>query len=129
MREEINTSNAPKAIGPYTQAIKANGMLFLSGQIALIPDTMEMNDSSIETETNQVLDNLTAVLKEGGCAFNDVIRTEIFLKDMNDFAVVNKLYEEKLEGVNPKPARFTVEVARLPKDARIEISLVAVCKD
>jgi 2-iminobutanoate/2-iminopropanoate deaminase len=123
MKKIINTKKAPSAIGPYSQAVWAGDFLFTSGQIALIPETGEMDNQSIETETHRVIKNLTALLEEAGLSFHHVIKVSIFIKDMNDFARINEIYASYLQ--EPYPARETVEVARLPKDARIEISVVA----
>lgn len=123
MKEIINTKNAPAAIGPYSQAVWAGDLLYTSGQVALIPETGEMDNQSLETETHRVMKNLSALLIEAGLSFNHVIKASIFIKDMNDFAKINEIYASYLQ--EPYPARETVEVARLPKDARIEISVVA----
>lgn len=123
MKEIINTKKAPSAIGPYSQAVWAGDFLFTSGQIALIPETGEMDNQSIEAETHRVIKNLTALLEEAGLSFHQVIKVSIFIKDMNDFTKINEIYASYLQ--EPYPARETVEVARLPKDARIEISVVA----
>jgi 2-iminobutanoate/2-iminopropanoate deaminase len=123
MKEIINTKNAPAAIGPYSQAVWAGDLLYTSGQVALIPETGEMDNQSIETETHRVMKNLTALLAEASLGFEHVIKVSIFIKDMNDFAKINEIYASYLK--EPYPARETVEVARLPKDARIEISVVA----
>lgn len=123
MKEIINTNKAPAAIGPYSQGVWAGDLLFTSGQVALIPETGEMDNQSIETETHRVMKNLKALLEAAGLSFNNVIKVGIFIKDMNDFAKINEIYASYLQ--EPYPARETVEVARLPKDARIEISLVA----
>ncbi len=123
MKKEILTSNAPAPIGPYSQAILAGNMLFISGQIALNPETSELNNSDIDTETRQVMSNLQAILSEAGTDFNAAIKTTIFLKRMNDFARVNEIYGSYFSG--PAPARETVEVSRLPKDVNVEISMIA----
>lgn len=123
MKEVINTKNAPAAIGPYSQAVWAGDLLYTSGQVALNPETGEMDNQSLETETHRVMKNLSALLSEAGLSFNHVIKASIFIKDMNDFAKINEIYASYLQ--EPYPARETVEVARLPKDARIEISVVA----
>jgi 2-iminobutanoate/2-iminopropanoate deaminase len=119
----ISTENAPAAIGPYSQAVKAGDFLFCSGQIPLVPGTGEMAGDDVETQTKQVLLNLTAVLEAGGATKDKVVKATIFLNDMNDFGVVNGLYAEYFG--DHKPARATVEVARLPKDVLVEIDLVA----
>lgn len=120
----ISTDRAPAAIGPYSQAVRAGELVFTSGQIALDPETGKMVEGGIEAQTRRVLDNLTAVLSAAGCAWGDVVRTTIYLADMNDFAVVNRLYSERVEGT-VLPARSTVQAARLPRDAAVEIDLIA----
>jgi 2-iminobutanoate/2-iminopropanoate deaminase len=123
MKKIINTSNAPKAIGPYSQAVWAGDLLFLSGQIALCPETGAFLNSSLEEESHQVMKNIKSILNAAEMDYQNIIKTSIFLKDMNDFAEVNQIYASYL--AEPFPARETVEVARLPKDARIEISIIA----
>jgi 2-iminobutanoate/2-iminopropanoate deaminase len=119
----VQTDEAPQAIGPYSQAVIANGLVYTSGQIALMPDgTMETR--GIEYQTKQVLKNLYYVLKEAGSSFNDVIKTTIFLADMNDFAKVNEIYEHYFG--DHKPARSTVAVKELPKGALVEIECIAL---
>jgi len=120
------TENAPAPIGPYSQAVAANGLLFISGQIAIDPDTGKMISDDIEKETHRVMLNLKAVLKAAGCTFDHAVKTSIFLKNMNDFATVNRIYDSYLKTDGHYPARETVEVSRLPKDANVEISMVAV---
>jgi 2-iminobutanoate/2-iminopropanoate deaminase len=119
----ILTPNAPQPIGPYSQAIREGNLLFCSGQIALDPKTPAMKNSSIEEETNQVLANLGEVLKAGGSNLLSVIKTTIFLTDMNDFAKVNEVYAKAFG--DAKPARSTVVVSALPKGARVEIECIA----
>ena len=123
MKKIINTSNAPKAIGPYSQAVWAGDLLFLSGQIALCPETGDFLNSSLEEESHQVMKNIKSILNAAEMDYQNIIKTSIFLKDMNDFVAVNQIYASYLS--EPFPARETVEVARLPKDARIEISIIA----
>ncbi|QVK17294.1 RidA family protein [Mycoplasmatota bacterium] len=123
-KEVIFTNNAPKAIGPYSQAIKVNNMLFVSGQIALDPETMELVSNDVVAQTHQVLKNIKAILKEAGFELNDVVKTSIFIKDMNDFGRINEVYGQYFD--THKPARATVEVSRLPKDVKVEIELIAV---
>jgi 2-iminobutanoate/2-iminopropanoate deaminase len=123
MKKIINTSNAPKAIGPYSQAVWAGDLLFLSGQIALCPETGAFLNSSLEEESHQVMKNIKSILNAAEMDYQNIIKSSIFLKDMNDFAEVNQIYASYLS--EPFPARETVEVARLPKDARIEISIIA----
>ena len=122
----ISTNNAPAAIGPYSQAVRIGGMLFTSGQVALDPETGALVAGGIREQTTRVLDNLTAVLAEAGLDMAHVVKTTVFLKSMADFAAMNEIYATYLapEGVVP-PARSTVEVARLPKDALVEIDLIA----
>lgn len=124
MKRIIQTTEAPAAIGPYSQAVLAGNTLYCSGQIPLDPSTGEMNTGSIQDQTHQVLNNLKAVLTAAGMGMEDVVKVSIFLKDLNDYAAVNEVYASYFTS-NP-PAREAVEVARLPKDARIEISLIAV---
>lgn len=118
----INTNNAPSAIGPYSQGIKANGFLFISGQIPLKANG-ELETGDIKAQTLQVLTNLEAILKEADLEFKDAVKTTIFLADMNDFAIVNEIYATKFS--DHKPARSCVEISRLPKDVKIEIELIA----
>lgn len=123
-RTAIKTSNAPAPIGPYNQAIQVGSTLYCSGQIPLNPETMEVHQGPVAEQAKQVLRNLGAVLESAGFTFQDVVKTTIFLKDMNDFAAVNEVYGTYFTGV--APARSTVEVARLPKDVRVEIECIAV---
>ena len=124
MKTIIQTNQAPNAIGPYSQAVKVNGMLFTSGQIAINPQTSKLEIDDLNHETHLVMNNLKAVLKEANMSFANVVKTTIFLKDMNDFAVVNEIYASYFEG--DFPARETVQVAKLPKDVNVEISMIAV---
>lgn len=123
-KEIIYSSAAPEPIGPYSQAVRFGNQLFVSGQIAINPATGVFSGNSVEEETIQVLNNLHAVLSAAGMGYEHVVKCTIFLTDMNDFPVVNKIYGERFS-VSP-PARETVEVRRLPKDARVEISCIAV---
>ena len=123
MKQAISSPDAPKAIGPYSPAIRSGQLLFVSGQIALDPATGQMIAGDTATETRRVMDNLGALLKAAGLSFSDVIRTTIFLADLADFATVNEVYGSYF--TSPAPARATVQVARLPKDARIEIDAIA----
>ena len=123
-KEIIYTAAAPEPIGPYSQAVQFGNQLFVSGQIALDKNSGNMINQSVELETRQVLKNLQAVLTAGGMNPEHVVKCTIYLTDMNDFPVVNKIYGEMFS-VNP-PARETVEVRRLPKDAKVEISCIAV---
>jgi len=124
MKEIISTENAPGAIGPYSQAIKANGMLFCSGQIPIDPSTGEFVEGGVADQTEQVFKNLVAVLEAGGSGLDGVVKTTVFLADMDDFAAMNEVYG-KYFNLN-KPARATVQAARLPRDARVEIECIAV---
>ena len=120
----VDTENAPKAIGPYSQAIVAGGYMFLSGQIPIDPQIGKITASTIEDQTKQVLDNIKAILAAEGLTISDVVKTEIFLKDMQDFNAMNLVYAECFNEPM-KPARATVQVAKLPMDARVEISCIA----
>ena len=122
----IHTDNAPAAIGPYSQAIKAGNMLFVSGQVPFVPETMEIVEGDVQAQTRQSLTNVQAILKEAGADFSDVVKTTVFIKDMNEFAQINEVYAEFF-GEN-KPARACFEVARLPKDVKVEIEVIAVVK-
>ena len=123
MKQAFSSPDAPKAIGPYSQAVRAGQLLFVSGQVPLDPVTGQMVAGDIAAQTRRVFDNLGAVLKACGRSFADVVRTTVFLADMNDFAAVNEVYGTYFS--EPYPARATVQVARLPKDARLEIDLIA----
>jgi 2-iminobutanoate/2-iminopropanoate deaminase len=120
----IHTDNAPAALGPYSQAIKSGSMLFVSGQIPLVPATMELVEGDVKAQTTQSLENLKAVLKESGADFSNVVKTTVFIKDMDQFGDINSVYAEYF-GDN-KPARACVEVARLPKDVLVEIEAIAM---
>lgn len=119
----IQTPAAPAAIGPYSQAVRAGNLLFVSGQIPLDPTTGQLVGADVEAQTRRVLDNLKAILEAGGAKVSDVVKTTIFLKDMNDFQKVNEIYGTYFKA--PFPARATVEVARLPRDVRVEIECIA----
>jgi 2-iminobutanoate/2-iminopropanoate deaminase len=123
MKQAISSPNAPAAIGPYSSAIRAGQFLFVSGQVALDPATGEMSGGDIQAQTRRVLENIRALLEAGGLSFPDVVRTTVFLADLNDFGAMNEVYGEYFQP--PAPARATVEVARLPKDARVEIDAIA----
>ena len=125
--QTIATKSAPTAIGPYSQGVISNGLLFTAGQIPLIPETMSLLDESIEDQTRQVLKNLDAVLVEAGTDWNRVVKTTVFLTDMADFEAMNKVYAAHLG--DAKPARSTVQVAALPKGAKVEIELIAEVQD
>lgn len=124
MREIITTKNAPDAIGPYSQAIKAGNVLFCSGQIPIDPNTSEFVSEDVAEQTEQVLKNLTAVLEAAGMNLNNIVKTTVFLADMNDFTAMNEVYARFF--TDNKPARATVQAARLPRDARVEIDCIAV---
>ena len=124
MKEIITTDKAPGAIGPYSQAIKAGGFVFCSGQIPIDPATGNFVSDAIGEQTEQVLKNMSAVLEAAGSSLNNVVKTTVFLADMNDFAEMNEIYGRYFS--DNKPARATVEAARLPRDARVEIECVAL---
>lgn len=119
----VSTTNAPAAIGPYVQGMIVNGLFYSSGQIPLNPEGV-MVEGSIEEQTHQVFANLKAVLEEAGSSLSQVVKTTVFIKDMNDFVVLNEIYAKHFG--DHKPARSTVEVARLPKDAKVEIEVIAI---
>ena len=126
MRSVIATDRGPKAIGPYSQAIKTNGLVFLSGQIPLDPTTQQLISGDVVAQTERVLQNLSAILEAAGTSLARVVKTTVFLKNMNDFAAMNDVYgRPEYFGAAP-PARSTVEVARLPRDVLVEIELVAL---
>lgn len=122
-KEILNTSHAPAAIGPYNQAIKADKTLYVSGQIPLVPETMELITSGVVDEAHQVLKNIEAILSHAGYGFEDVVKTSIFLSDMDNFAVINEVYAQYF--TTNQPARETVAVKTLPKNVNIEISVIA----
>ena len=122
--EIIHTDKAPKAIGPYSQAVKAGNMLFVSGQVPFVPETMEIVEGDVKAQTAQSLKNVQAILEQAGLDFSHVVKSTVFIKDMNEFAQINEVYAEFF-GEN-KPARACVEVARLPKDVKVEIEVIAV---
>jgi 2-iminobutanoate/2-iminopropanoate deaminase len=124
MKETISTINAPSAIGPYSQAIKAGDMIFVSGQIPIDPATGDFVSDDVKEQTVQVLKNLSAVLEAAGATLNDVVKTTVFIADMNDFGVMNEIYGQFFD--TNKPARATVQAARLPRDAKVEIDCIAV---
>ncbi|HIA00825.1 MAG TPA: RidA family protein [Myxococcales bacterium] len=119
----INTENAPAAIGPYSQATAINGLVFCSGQIAIDPATGRLISGNAATQTQQVMNNLKAVLAAADCSMAAIVKTTIYLRDMNDFGAVNEVYAECLNG--HRPARATIEVSRLPKEALVEIDAIA----
>ena len=123
-KQIINTTSAPDPIGPYSQAVKAGGFLFLSGQVGIVPGTGELRNKDLTEETNQVMLNLESVLKEAGMNFSHVVKTTIFLKDMSFFATVNEEYGKHFE--KDFPARETVAVRELPRNVNVEISMIAL---
>jgi 2-iminobutanoate/2-iminopropanoate deaminase len=122
--ETVETDRGPKAIGPYSQGIKANGFVFLSGQIALDPQTQEIVEGDVARQTERVLENLKSIVEAAGSSIQRVVKTTVFLADMNDFAAMNEVYARYFTA-HP-PARSTVEAARLPRDVRVEIDLIAL---
>jgi 2-iminobutanoate/2-iminopropanoate deaminase len=124
MKQTVSTENAPGAIGPYSQAIKANGMVFCSGQIPIDPATGEFVSDDVAEQTEQVLKNLGAVLEAAGSSFDQVVKTTVFLADMGDFAAMNEVYARYFS--DNKPARATVQAGGLPKNARVEIECIAL---
>jgi len=124
MREVIATNDGPKAIGPYSQAIKANGFVFLSGQIALDPVKQQLIDGDVSAQTERVLQNLSGILEAAGSSLGQVVKTTVFLKNMSDFTAMNEVYGRYF--TQAPPARSTVEVARLPKDVLVEIDVIAL---
>ncbi|MGO9056854.1 MAG: RidA family protein [Candidatus Binataceae bacterium] len=123
MKHAIETHAAPAAVGPYSQAIEHDGWIFCSGQIALDAGSAKLVAGGIEVETRHILENLREILVAAGCGLNDVVKTTIFLSDLKDFEVVNRVYSEHFE--QPYPARSTVQVAALPRGARVEIEAIA----
>jgi 2-iminobutanoate/2-iminopropanoate deaminase len=123
-RQAVVTTSAPAAIGPYSQAIVAGNLLFVSGQIPLDPATGQLVDGDVEAQTRQVLRNLDAILAAAGCTFAAVVRTTVYMIDLAEFSAMNRVYETFV--TSPAPARATVQVSRLPRDARVEIDLIAV---
>ena len=123
MRQAVATPSAPRAIGPYSQAIRAGSLLFVSGQIPMDPATGQMVEGSIAAQTHRVFQNLGAILEAAGASFDQVVRTTVYLADMNDFAAMNEVYGTYFS--SPAPARATVQAAKLPRDARLEIDVIA----
>jgi 2-iminobutanoate/2-iminopropanoate deaminase len=123
MKDIVLTDRGPKPIGPYSQAVKSNGFVFVSGQVALDPKTNEFVGSDVRQQTERVLENLKAILEASGVALNHVVKTTVFLKDMSDFTAMNEVYARYF--IAAPPARSTVQAARLPKDALVEIDLIA----
>jgi len=124
MKQVISTEKAPSAIGPYSQAIRIGNLVFCSGQIPIDPETGEFVSGGIKEQTEQVLKNLTAVLESAGATLQNVVKTTVFLADMNDFAAMNEVYARFFS--DNKPARSTVQAARLPRDAKVEIECIAI---
>jgi 2-iminobutanoate/2-iminopropanoate deaminase len=123
MRNAISTKDAPQAIGPYSQGIRAGNLLFVSGQGHLDPATGALIEGDVAMQTRRVMENIGAILKAGGAGFDHVVRTTVYLADMNDFAAMNAVYGEYFSA--PAPARTTIQAARLPKDMRVEIDVIA----
>jgi 2-iminobutanoate/2-iminopropanoate deaminase len=123
MKDVVLTARGPKPIGPYSQAIKSNGFLFVSGQVALDPQSGEFVAADVRQQTERSLENVKAILEAAGASFHHVVKTTVFLKDMNDFAAMNEVYARYFSAA--PPARSTVEVRRLPKDALVEIEVIA----
>jgi 2-iminobutanoate/2-iminopropanoate deaminase len=124
VKQAISSPGAPKAIGPYSSALRADPFLFVSGQVPFDPVTGAMVDGDIKAQTHRVLENIGALLQSGGLSYGDVVRTTVYLADMNDFAAMNDVYRTFF--VEPYPARSTIQAARLPRDARIEIDVIAI---
>src|SRR5882724_3352280 len=124
MREVIATNDGPKAIGPYSQAIKANGFVFVSGQVAIDPATQQVIEGDVAVQTERVIKNLAGILKAAGSNLEKVVKSGVFLKNMGDFAAMNEVYGKHFSSA--PPARSTVEVARLPKDVLVEIDVIAL---
>jgi 2-iminobutanoate/2-iminopropanoate deaminase len=122
-KQAVSSPDAPKAIGPYSPAIRAGQLLFVSGQVAIDPTAGDLIDGDVRAQTRRVMENIGALLKAGGLSFADVVRTTVFLADMNDFTAMNEVYGRYFSA--PAPARATVQVARLPRDARVEIDVIA----
>jgi len=124
-KQAISTKKAPAAVGPYSQAIKAGGFLFVSGQIPINPETGELVTGDIKAQTDQVLKNVKAILEEAGLTMDDVVKATVFISDMDQFAAVNEVYAKYFGDV--PPARACVEVARIPKDVGVEVEVIAIC--
>jgi len=124
MRDVISTDDGPRAIGPYSQAIRANGFVFVSGQVAIDPGTQRVIDGDVAIQTDRVLKNLSAILQAAGSGLEKVVRSTVFLKNMGDFTAMNEVYGRYFSSM--PPARSTVEVARLPKDVLVEIDVIAL---
>jgi len=124
MKQAISTKDGPQAIGPYSQAIKANGFIFVSGQVAIDPATQQVVSGDVAAQTERVMKNLSGILKAAGSGLENVVRSTVFLKNMGDFAAMNEVYGRHF--TSTPPARSTVEVARLPKDVLVEIDVIAL---
>jgi len=124
VKEIVATDRGPKAIGPYSQAVKANGLVFVSGQIAIDPQTQQIVPGDIAQQTARVMENLKGIVEAAGSSMGQVVKTSVFLADMNDFAAMNEVYGRYF--ASTPPARATVQVSRLPKDVRVEIELIAL---
>lgn len=124
VRKAVSTQSAPQAIGPYSQAVRAGSLLFVSGQIPLDPATGKIVDGDLAAQTHRVFQNLEAILQAAGASFDNVVRTTVYLADMNDFPAMNEIYATYFS--SPAPARSTVQAAGLPRDARLEIDVIAV---
>ena len=123
MKQSISTDSGPKAIGPYSPAIKANGLLFVSGQVAFDPRTQKLVEGDVSKQTERVMENLKGIVEAAGSSMEKAVKTTVFLADMGDFAAMNEVYGRYF--TSAPPARATVQVARLPRDARVEIELIA----
>ncbi|MHD0317664.1 RidA family protein [uncultured Fusobacterium sp.] len=124
MKRIIHTEKAPAALGPYSQAVEVNGTIFVSGQIPFVPETMSLISEDIQDQTKQSLENVKAILEAAGYTFKNVVKATVFIKNMEDFALMNEVYNEYLGNI--RPARACVEVAKLPKDVKVEIEVIAV---
>ena len=124
MKRIIHTEEAPAALGPYSQGVEVNGTIFVSGQIPFVPETMSLISEDIQDQTKQSLENVKAILEAAGYTFKNVVKATVFIKNMEDFALMNEVYNEYLGNI--RPARACVEVARLPKDVKVEIEVIAV---
>jgi 2-iminobutanoate/2-iminopropanoate deaminase len=124
MKETVNTDHGPKAIGPYSQAVKANGFVFVSGQVALDPKTQQLIEGGITQQTERVMENLKGIVEASGSTMAKVVKTTVFLSDMNDFTAMNEIYGRYFP--SHPPARATVQVSRLPKDVKVEIEVIAL---
>lgn len=123
MKRIISTPKAPGAIGPYSQGVEVNGFLYVSGQVPFVPETMTIVEGDVQAQTRQSLENVKAILEAAGYSLKDVVKATVFIKDMNEFTEINEIYSEYLGDV--KPARACVEVARLPRDVKVEIEVIA----